>query len=207
MTIKQLLIVWEKHEYCRFCPAYRLRSLDNQELKFYVCNRATNRARLRAGGIEMTSNSFSRFFATDMPSTFPGLNGFGFDFRSLMDTHRKNMEALTEAQQLAFENLRAIAVHNKEIITRIAQDNSSMAREIMSERTPEQKVARQADMMKKTYENSVSGIRELTEMINKSSLETSDVLNRRVSASLTEIRSALEKGGKAAHSGRHKAAA
>ncbi len=155
----------------------------------------------------MANKDFSRFFSPDFSGAFPAMNGFGFDFQSILDTHRKNVEAFTEAQQLAFENIQAIAQHQSELLTRIVKDNSSLAREIMSESTPEQKVARQADLMKKTYENSMHGMRELAEMINKSGIETSDVLSKRVSATFTEMKSVLEKGGKAAASARHKAAA
>jgi phasin family protein len=155
----------------------------------------------------MVNKDFSRLLNADFTAPLAGMNGFAFDFQTMLDTHRKNIEAFSEAQHLAFENLQAIAQFQTELVNRIVHDNSNLARDIMSESTPEQKVVRQADMLKKTYENSVDGIRELTEMINKSGLETSDILTRRISASFTEIKSVLEKGGKAAASARQKAAA
>jgi phasin family protein len=155
----------------------------------------------------MASKDYSHFFGTEFPSAFPAIDGFGYDVQSVFDTVRKNIEALTEAQHLAFENLQAIAQYQTDLVNRIVQDNSGYAREIMNESVPEKKIVRHADMMKKSYEKSVDGMRELTEMINKSGLETSDVLTKRVSASFTEIKSVLEKGGKAASSARQKAAA
>ncbi len=151
----------------------------------------------------MAANDFSRLFSQD---NFPSLNGF-LDFHSVLEAQRRNLEAFTEFQQMAFEGIQAVAQRQAELLTRIVQDNSTLAREIMGDSTPEQKVARQADLMKKTYENSVSGFRELTGMLNKSSTEASDIITRRVSASFTEVKSALEKTAKQQGAARQKAAA
>ena len=149
------------------------------------------------------TTDFSRFFIQD---NFPQMNGFGCDIGAFMDSCRKNAEALSQAQQLALEGMQRVAQRQTEIVTRIMKDSASLASEIMGDSTPEQKMARQADLLKKNYEQSVSAFRELTDMLGKSGMEASDVLNRRVSASFSEMKSTLEKTGKAAGA-RQKAAA
>ncbi len=154
-------------------------------------------------GDVMANTEFSRLFSQE---NFPSLNGF-LDFNAVMEAQRKNIEAFTEAQQLAFEGIQAVAQRQAELLTRIVQDNSTLAREIMGDSTPEQKVARQADLMKKTYESSVESFRELSDMISKCGTQASDVLTKRVSASFTEVKSALEKTAKQQNAARQKAAA
>jgi phasin family protein len=158
------------------------------------------------GEIHMPSSNFSRFFNPDL-SEFSSFSGFGFNFNALLETHRKNLEALSQAHQMAFEGMQAMAQRHREMVSSIVHDNSSLANKIIGESTPEQKVARQADLIRKNYENGVRGLRELADMMNESNAQASDILNRRVSASFTEMKSVIEKSGKASATARQRAAA
>lgn len=136
----------------------------------------------------------NKFFNTDfLKGLMPANALFPFDFGAVLETQRKNMEALTEAQQIAVENLQAIAQRQTELLTQIVQDNTSLAQQIMAEGTPEEKVSRQTDLVRKSYERSVSGLTELSELVVKSNRETGEVISKRVTASLTELKSGLEK--------------
>lgn len=144
----------------------------------------------------MAQNDFNQFFNINFAQPNAGMNLFPFDFTSLMDAQRKNMEALATAQQLTLESLQAVAQRQSELLTSLMQDQSDMARDVLSESTPEQKVARQADLLKKTYEQSIASYRELVDMLNKSNQQASDVINKRVSASFSEIKTVMEQAEK-----------
>ena len=141
----------------------------------------------------MTNFDYSKFFGSDLYNAFPATNSFPFDTDSILELQRKNFQAFTEAQQLAMEGMQAVAQRQTEILSQIVEDNSKLAKEIITEGSPEQKVAKQADLAKKVYERSVSHCRELANMVGKSSQEATDIINKRVSASLTEVKSILEK--------------
>ena len=115
-----------------------------------------------------------------------------------METQRKNLQAFTEAQRLAVENLQAVAQRQTEIMSQIIEDNSNIAKELMGEGSPEQKLAKNAELFKNLYEKTTRNMQELSAMMNKSSAETGQLLNKRISASMGEIKSALEKGQKKA---------
>ena len=115
-----------------------------------------------------------------------------FDLKTLMETQRKNMQAMTEVMQLGMESIQQAASRQAELVGRMVQDNSSYASTIMTEGTPEQKVQRQAELVRKSYEATVAGAREVSDIISKSGEEAAEIINRRVSASLSEFKSAFD---------------
>lgn len=121
-----------------------------------------------------------------------------------MEIQKKNIEALSEANKLAFEGFKAVGQRQTEILSQIVADASFLIKEITAETTPQEKITRQAELVKNAYEQSVTNWQELAGIIGDSSKEASDIVNRRVTASLTELKSALNKNEK---SSAHKKAA
>ena len=116
-----------------------------------------------------------------------------FDVKALLEIQRKNIEAVSEANKLAFEGFQAAGQRQAAILSQIVEDTSSIVKEITAEKTPEEKMTRQAELVKNAYEKSVTNWRELTDIIGESSKEASDIINRRVTSSLTELKSTLDK--------------
>lgn len=141
----------------------------------------------------MSQNDFMKFFDTDITKNLAEFGGFPFDVSVIIESQRRNLEAFSEAQQRAFESMKEIAQRQGEIIAQMAGDNAALAQEIMTEGTPEQKVAKQADIIKSSYEKSLRHMSELGDMITKTNKQASDIINKRVTASLNEIKSAMEK--------------
>ncbi|MAE50544.1 MAG: phasin [Micavibrio sp.] len=147
----------------------------------------------------VTNNPFSQLFSqNDFSKAFEQYQTIPFEMNAFMETQRKNIEALTEAQQLAMENMQAVAQRQTEIVSQLIEDNSKIAKELMGEGSPEQKLAKNADLFKKIYEKTTKDLQQLSDMISKSNTEAGQVLNKRISASMGEIKSALEKGNKKA---------
>ncbi len=144
-------------------------------------------------------NPFSQMFAqNDFTKAFENFQSMPFDLRDMMETQRKNIQAFSEAQQMAMEGLQAAAQRQSEILSQLVEDNSSLAREMMGEGSPEQKIAKNADIFKKLYEKTVSNMHEISDILSKSNVEASKIINKRVSASMSELKSAVEKTGKKA---------
>lgn len=120
----------------------------------------------------------------------------GVDAEQIMTSQRKNIEALTAANQLALEGFQAILRRQGEILRQAVEQANAMIAELMAAGTPEEKVARNADMAKAAFEKTLANIKELTEMATKSNGEAAAVLNRRVSESLDELKFAVRKASK-----------
>jgi phasin family protein len=116
-----------------------------------------------------------------------------FDIKALLDIQRKNIEALSEANKLAFEGFQAAGQRQAEILSQILADTSSIVKEIAAENTPEEKITRQAELVKYAYDKSVTNWREMAEIIGQSGKDATDIINDRVNSSLTELKSALKK--------------
>lgn len=136
------------------------------------------------------NNDFSKFFET--------CQALPIDMQSLLETQRKNLQSLSEAQHLVMNNIQAIAQRQAEILSQMMQEQSSITQELMREGTPEEKMSKNAEMFKKSYEQVLANASEISEMVKKSNNETSALLNKRMTASMNEIKSAIEDAQKKA---------
>ncbi|MCE7885877.1 MAG: phasin family protein [Alphaproteobacteria bacterium PRO2] len=139
-------------------------------------------------------NPFADFFAqNDFAKLFENYQTSAFDLKALLETQRKNVQAITEANQVSMSNLQTIAQRQTEILSQIVEDNSSLAKELLTEGTPEEKIAKNAKLFKNIYERTVGNMKDLSDMINKSNQEASAIINKRVAATMNEIQSSIEK--------------
>lgn len=146
-----------------------------------------------------TNDNFTNFFAqNDFSKLFEGFNASPVDMKSFLETQRKNLQALSEAQQTAIEGIQTIAQRQSELLSQFVEDNSSIAKQTLSEGTPEDKMAQNADIFKSTYERNVNSLQEMSELIGQSNQKATGILNKRVTASVSELKSAIKKQGKAA---------
>ncbi len=144
-------------------------------------------------------NPFADMFSqNDFAKLFENYQSLPFDMNAFLETQRKNVQALTEAQQLAVEGLQAVAQRQSEILSQLVEDNSKLASELMAEGSPEEKIAKNAEMFKKAYEKNIKNLKELSNLISASNMNATDVINKRVSDSINEIQTSLDKQKKAA---------
>jgi phasin family protein len=148
--------------------------------------------------MQNTPNFKEMFSSKEFTKLFENFGTMPFDMQSFMDMQRKNAQAVTEAQQMAMQNMQAVLQRQAEILSQIMEDNSNLAKGMMTEGTPEEKISKNAKLFKNVYERTVASLQELSEMINKSNMEATKIINKRVAASMTEIQSSLEKASKKA---------
>lgn len=125
------------------------------------------------------------------------------DFNQLFSTGRRNMEALSAANQVVVESAQAITRRQAEVARANIDNALKVSKDLMTSGTPENAISKQSDLMKAFFENTLTNLREVSELVTKSSFEAFDVLNRRTAESLEEISSASA----AAHSSKKKSAA
>jgi len=120
----------------------------------------------------------------------------GMDVETLVSSQRRNIEALTQANRLAFDGLQAVMKRQAEILRQTMDEASQAARDIAEPGSPQDKAAKQAEVTKETFERTLSNMRELAEMIAKANNEAFDLLNKRFTQNLDELRDTLAKSGK-----------
>jgi len=146
------------------------------------------------------NNPFGDFDFTKMmdPSKLMGdFKVSGVDMEKVVASQRRNLEALAAANQLAIEGMQAIARRQAEIFRQVMEESSVAMRSVMGAGSPEDKAARQTELTKEAFKRAIANMRELAEMVAKSQGEAFEVINKRVTDSLDELRDTMgKKAGK-----------
>lgn len=145
-----------------------------------------------------------------MAKTTIGSNGFfdlsklfgsfripGFDADAIMEAQRKNLEAVTQANQLAVDGVRAVAQRQTEIVQQAFGEASELFRDWAASDSPEDRLAKSAEVAKQVFEKGMASARELNELGNRVGAEALSVIARRVSESFDEMRLYAKKQGAA----------
>jgi phasin family protein len=117
----------------------------------------------------------------------------GMDVESALASQQKNIQALTAANQLAFEGFQAVARRQSEILRQSIEQTTAIVTELLAAGSPEDKVAKQTELVKLAFEKALANTRELAELVTKSNSEAADVINKRVSEGLEELKAAAAK--------------
>lgn len=139
----------------------------------------------------------SRF--ADMSKMLADFRVPGMDMDAVMASQRKNIEALTAANQLAVEGVQAVLRRQAEIMRQTMEESASLMSEMMASGTPEDKIARQAELAKTAFDKALTNMRELVELVAKSNNEAADVLSNRVKEALEEVKGAIAKAAPTGH--------
>ena len=123
---------------------------------------------------------------------FPSL-----DVEAYITAQRKNVEALTQANRLAYDGLQAVTKRQIEIVRQALDQAAQAAREVTAPGNPQDKAAKQAEVAKDAFERALSNLKELGELVAKANTEAFELLQSRFTESLDEIRDQFTKlGGK-----------
>ncbi|MEZ5585291.1 MAG: phasin family protein [Candidatus Competibacteraceae bacterium] len=135
--------------------------------------------------VDFSKFDFSKF---DFSKMLGDMKVPGFDMQAVMDAQRKNIEALTAANQAAVQGMQAVAQRQAEILSQAMNEVSSMAQQFSSAGNPQEMSAKQAEVARKAFEQALANMRELAEMVNKSNTDAFAIINKRVTESLQELK-------------------
>ena len=116
------------------------------------------------------------------------------DREALLCSHGRNLETLTTANRVALEGAQAVARRHMEIVQQSLSELTEGMRQLSSNEPPQAKAAKQAEMMKSSYERAVANLRDLSDLIQRSNGEAVGVLNKRFTEAMDEMRSLMAKG-------------
>ncbi|WP_421707415.1 phasin family protein [Algihabitans sp.] len=133
---------------------------------------------------------------TDITKMFEQYKMPGIEVEKLVDAQRKNIEAITSANRVAFEGMQAIMQRQGEILRQSMSEASAVMQDMAAAGTPEDRMAKQAEVLKKAFETALSNVKELAEMGAKSNTEAMETINKRVAESLDEVRDAVSTAAK-----------
>jgi phasin family protein len=136
----------------------------------------------------MTTNGKQGFLDMDVGKAFAGFTFPGLDVESLVAAQRKNIEAFTQANQLAVEGAQAVARRQVEIARQAVDEASALMKEWTQPGAPEERIAKNAEIAKQAFEKGIANARELAELVTKANTEAFNVINKRVAEGFEELR-------------------
>ncbi|WP_282607658.1 phasin family protein [Pelagibius sp. Alg239-R121] len=116
----------------------------------------------------------------------------GVDTAAIMESQKRNMEAIVQANRLSFEGSQALMHRQGEIVRQAVEEASRAVQSLSTAGTADEVMSKQAELVKEAFERTLSNVRELAEMGAKSNQEAVEVLNQRVSDSLEELKSQIK---------------
>src|SRR5271165_5313093 len=96
------------------------------------------------------------FLDFDMTKMMADFRFRPFDVEAWMACQRRNIEALTQANQLAVEGVQAVARRQIEIARQAFEDASVLFRELALPVSPEDRIARNTEFAKQLIEKTVT---------------------------------------------------
>ncbi len=113
---------------------------------------------------------------------------------ALMRAHQRNMEALSAANRIALEGAQAVAKRHMEIMQQTMAELTETLKALASSEAPQEKAAKQAELLKSAYEKAVANTRELGDLIQRANGEALSALNHRVSEAIDEMKALIKPG-------------
>ena len=117
------------------------------------------------------------------------------DMEALAAAQRRNLEALSAANRVAMEGAQAVARRHMELLQQSMTEMNDAARTLSAPADPQEKAAKQAELLKSTYERAVTNMKEIADLIQRSNSEALQLLNRRFTEAMEEARTLMHKPG------------
>ena len=108
------------------------------------------------------------------------------DYNGVFSSYRRNIEALSSANQVINEGLQAVTRRQVELVKNNIEDMLGATRELWTTASPEAQAGKQAQLTKHLIEKTLVHVRELAEMASRSGFEAYDILNKRAVDSFEE---------------------
>src|SRR5512133_306653 len=112
----------------------------------------------------------------------------GVDVDSLVASQKNNLEAVTSANQIAFQGLQAVAKRQAEILQEMMNEASTAVDSLSKAGSPREIVATSTELAHGAFEHALTNMKQLAELVTKASQEVTSTINTRMLASIDEIK-------------------
>lgn len=131
---------------------------------------------------------FTKFFAEMKLPTLPDLD-------ALTTANRRNIEAITAASRVAMEGAQAVARRQMEIVQQAMSEMTEVMKALSSPEPPQEKTAKQAEILKHAYQHAVSNLQELSDLIQRANADAMKLINARFAEAMDEVKHMAKTSG------------
>jgi phasin family protein len=133
-----------------------------------------------------SGDPFSQFAAMFQQYQLPGL-----DVSAILEARRKDVEALTEANQAAFGGMQAIQDKQLEILRRALDDFQSIAQQLAS--SPTKPPLNPADAVQKALHAALADMQDIAQKTQRTQTEAYAIVSKRIEDAVQELKTSLER--------------
>ena len=124
-------------------------------------------------------NSFAKLFQVP-----------GFDANTFVKFQHRNLEALNAANQALVQGLQTVAQRQGKLVQQSVKQFQDLVSVKPTNASVNEVLVKRIDVAKTSFEKNVADARELGDLVATVGSEAADILNRRVVASLDEVKAA-----------------
>ncbi|HTV90238.1 MAG TPA: phasin family protein [Stellaceae bacterium] len=128
-------------------------------------------------------------FDFDVTKMFADFRFRPLDVEAVWAAQRRNIEALSQANQAAVDGVNALARRQMELTRETFEGLSALLRDLAQPTSTEDRIAKNTEYVKQMLEKGVSHSREIATIATKAGTDAAEILHKRASESLDEIRS------------------
>jgi phasin family protein len=115
----------------------------------------------------------------------------GIDMQAIVEARRKDIEALTEANRIAFQGMQALAQKQAEILQKSMQE-AQAAMHGFAGGQPAASAGNAGDLIQQAFQKALANMRELAEMAGRSQAQAMEVVGKRVQENIEETKKLLQ---------------
>ncbi|BDB28052.1 hypothetical protein Tamer19_14270 [Cupriavidus sp. TA19] len=120
----------------------------------------------------------------------------GLDMTAVIEARRKDIEALTEANKLAYEGMQAVMMKQQEIFTQTMQQLQAAAQQYATGGNPAEAMAKHGELVQRALHQAFENMRELAETAQKAQTEALTVIGKRAEQNVKEAGQLFQQAGK-----------
>jgi phasin family protein len=144
-------------------------------------------AMAKSGGASFAPDmDFTKFFADMKLPALP-------DMETFMAANRKNIETFSAANRIALEGAQAVGRRQIEMVQSSMAELTEAMKALASTGTPQDKAAKQAELLKQAYQHAVAHMKELSDLIQQSNAEALALINKRFEEAMDEVKALAAK--------------
>ncbi|WP_338693129.1 TIGR01841 family phasin [Bradyrhizobium sp. 26S5] len=114
------------------------------------------------------------------------------DYDALLETHRKNVEAMQASTLALSQDGRALLALQQDILTDVTRQSRELIAEFKPQGSPQEVAAKQAELARRAFDAVVKNTKDIAELVQKSGAGASTIIMNRIRESITEARAAID---------------
>jgi phasin family protein len=114
------------------------------------------------------------------------------DYDALLETHRKNVEAMRASTLALSQDGRALLALQQDILTDVTRQSRELIAEFKPQGSPQEVAAKQAELARRAFDAVVENTKDIAELVQKSGAGASTIIMNRIRESIAEARAAID---------------